>query len=82
MTDAGSHLGRRIAQSIWLFPEHKTILGDTTVLEPLGRQHVGALWDFASRHPESFDHVKYGPFKAKEQLPDLVPINTMAKLNA
>jgi RimJ/RimL family protein N-acetyltransferase len=72
MNDAESILGRRIDQSIWPLPEHKEIRGDTVVLEPLSQKHLAALWACASRHPESFDHVKYGPFNSEADLATLL----------
>jgi RimJ/RimL family protein N-acetyltransferase len=45
------------------FPERRRHEGDSVCLEPLSAEHVGDLWNAASGAENTWQYLRYGPFK-------------------
>lgn len=64
--------GTKIDQSEWPFPAKMDFAGQYVTLAPLTQKHLGALWRHVSNAPESFDYLRYGPFKDQNALGALI----------
>lgn len=72
MQDSSTAFGKIIEEVFWPFPRLDKIKGTGITLEPLGTTHLKGLWAYASKHPASFDYLRYGPFNTKAALGTLL----------
>jgi RimJ/RimL family protein N-acetyltransferase len=65
-------LGTKISTRHWSFPQTQQIKGTYIRLERLSLDHHADLWACAFAAPDSFDYLRYGPFKTSKDLMDLL----------
>jgi len=63
---------KKLEQNIWPLPQRRELVGESVTLEPLTANHAELLWAQVSAHPNSFNYLRYGPFKTKTALIDLL----------